>query len=156
MSGRKSAKSVPHKIQDYSELPQKPITLKKGIGGLAGPARKIVRSPLSGSLPSKPARPKKKPVVRKKTSVGGQWTLSGISKSARDTATIAAREEGVKVGEWLERLIRQETVTKPSAEGVDQQFLLDALDDIRQRLNRIEQQRGLVARLLERIKNWSG
>jgi hypothetical protein len=35
------------------------------------------------------------------------WTIKAISKAARDTATDAARREGLTVGQWLERRINE-------------------------------------------------
>lgn len=37
------------------------------------------------------------------------WTIKSIASEARDRAIIAARQEGLTVGQWLERLIRAAT-----------------------------------------------
>jgi hypothetical protein len=35
------------------------------------------------------------------------WTIKSMSTEARDLAVIAARREGLTVGQWLERVIRE-------------------------------------------------
>jgi hypothetical protein len=35
------------------------------------------------------------------------WTIKSMSTEARDMAVIAARREGLTVGQWLERVIRE-------------------------------------------------
>ena len=35
------------------------------------------------------------------------WTIKAMSNEARDIAVIAARREGLTVGQWLERVIRE-------------------------------------------------
>src|SRR6185437_6728666 len=36
----------------------------------------------------------------------GPWTIKSISKEARDLANLLARQEGMTVGAWLDRLVR--------------------------------------------------
>jgi hypothetical protein len=150
----KAAKAVVRPKQDYSELPQKPITLKKGIGGLAAPVKTNVESaekPLAAST----AKPKKRVPAKRKRAAKDHWILRGVSISARDVATKAARAEGVKLGEWLDQLILR-TTTAPAQSGETQQQVLEALQDIQNRLERIEYQRGFLSRLWEQLKSRSG
>lgn len=35
------------------------------------------------------------------------WTIKAVAREARDLAVIAARREGLTVGQWLERVIRE-------------------------------------------------
>lgn len=39
----------------------------------------------------------------------GQWTIKSVSRTVRDTATLAARKEGLTVGQWLEVRVREWT-----------------------------------------------
>jgi len=124
--------------RNYTELPQKPITLKTGIGGLAGPRRKRPVQ-ATATKPNKPApvpprlRPAKRP--RKATT---QWTLRGISPEAREVALQAAKQEGMPVGQWLDRVISQ--AVAPAPEPPDRlSRVLETLADIQARLDRIEQ-----------------
>jgi hypothetical protein len=53
------------------------------------------------------------------------WTIKSMSTEARDMAVIAARREGLTVGQWLERVIREAAsdqsavVANKSAPGPD-------------------------------------
>lgn len=45
-----------------------------------------------------------------------KWTIAGVSLAARKTARAAARREEMKLGEWIERAVRQAAeprVTRP-------------------------------------------
>ena len=145
----------PKPKQDYSELPQKPIALKKGIGGLVEPGGR--KSQLSDTdLSATPVpKQKKKIAVKRRGAETEQWTLRGVSKTAREAATNVAREEGLKLNEWLERAIYQAISASPS-HSEPEKPIMDALEDIRDRLERIEQQRGLLARIWEYLKTWAG
>ena len=138
---------------DYSELPQKPITLKKDIGGLAGPGRKRQQAEGVASAAPPANTVKKKASVKKRREVSTQWTLRGVSKSARELATNTAREEGLKLHEWIEGAIYQAATASPTDRETDQE-VLDALQDIRRQLERIEQQSGLLYRMWQRVKAW--
>jgi len=145
----------PKPQQDYSDLPQKPITLKNGIGGLAGPVSAKVDSTEHHQTASPKATPPKTPSVAKSHRATGQWTIRGISKTAREAATQAARDEGLKVSEWLERAIHQ-SLTPPAKSFEGEASVMQALDEIRSRLERIEQQNGFLYRIWQRIKTWLG
>lgn len=140
---------------DYSELPQKPISLKKDIGGLAGPVGKQHESDKPDSARLSAPGAKNKPAVKKKLPAASQWTLRGISKAARETAAQAAKQEGVKLHQWLERAIYQAAEASPQTSENDQQ-LMERLEDIRDRLERIERQNGLAYRFWQRFKAWFG
>ncbi len=142
-------------IADYSELPQKPITLKKDIGGLVRPAGEEVPTAEHESSTPAVARQKKTASTRKKSSANGQWTLRGISSTAREAATQAARQEGLKLSEWMERAIYQSIATSPSQQEPTQP-VIEALEDIRSRLERIELQSGFFYRIWQRIKQSMG
>jgi hypothetical protein len=50
------------------------------------------------------------------------WTIKSMSTEARDMAVIAARREGLTVGQWLERVIREaasDEVANKSSQGPD-------------------------------------
>jgi hypothetical protein len=50
------------------------------------------------------------------------WTIKAVAVEARDMAVIAARREGLTVGQWLERVIREaasDPVANKSARGPD-------------------------------------
>ncbi len=149
----KAAKAVVRPKQDYSELPQKPITLKEGIGGLAAPAKTHEES-AEKPLAALAAKPKKRLPAKRKRATRDQWILRGVSISARDAATKAARAEGVKLAEWLDQIILR-TTTAPAQSGETQQQVLEALRDIQNRLERIEYQRGFLSRLWEQLKSIS-
>jgi hypothetical protein len=139
---------------DYSELPQKPITLKKDIGGLAGPVGKRPESEESTSdQPSAAAT--KQTTLKKRGAPAGQWTLRGVSEAARETAAQAAKQEGIKLHEWLERAILQ-AAAPPSETGEPDNHLMETLEDIRNRLERIERENGLLYRFWQRFKAWFG
>lgn len=42
------------------------------------------------------------------------WSLKGISRAARDAARAAAKREGVPMGVWLSRVIREVSATENS------------------------------------------
>ncbi len=144
--------SGPKPKQDYSELTQKPITLKKGIGGLVRPGERKRQPADAESTASVVSVQKKKTLSRKPhTTTTVQWTLRGVSATAKEVAVNAAREEGLKLNEWLERAIYQAVSASPEHREPDQP-LQDALDDIRVRLERIELQSGFFYRIWERLK----
>ena len=67
----------------------------------------------------------------------GQWTIKLIAKGAQNAAISAARDEGMTVGQWLERRIREWTSTgenlashlgKPAGQPVDLALLRAATE----------------------------
>lgn len=151
----KTAKAVVRHTQDYSELPQKPITLKEGIGGLAAPAKTNPGSAAEKPLAASAAKPKKRVPATRKRAAGDQWILRGVSKTARDAAAKAAKAEGIKLGEWLDQTILR-TTTAPAQGEEAQQQVLQTLRDMQNRLERIEYHRGFLSRLWEQLKSRSG
>lgn len=142
----------PKSQADYSDLPQKPIKLKEGIGGLVGPGAKKPEPVSEENVTTKAVKagpPKHQP------SETTQWTIRGISKLAREAATSAAKQEGIKLNEWLERAIHLYLSSHAMPEQQDTQ-VREALDDIRQRLERIERQSGFLYRIWQRMKTWLG
>ena len=137
---------------DYSELPQKPITLKKGIGGLAGPVGNKTQTHTNDALTTAVVKQKKRAAV-KKSSQTAQWTLRNFSKTAKDAAMEAANKEGVKLNEWLERAIYQ-ALSASSGQKESDTPVREALEDIRVRLERIELQSGFLYRIWQSMKQW--
>ena len=144
---------------DYSDLPQKPITLKKGIGGLARPlGRQRGREEKQIPIPTPIPTPEKQPAVKKSTATtGGQWTLRGVSPEAREIAMKTAREEGVKLHEWIEQAIYHAASPAPenqisTQENQNDRVIMEAFQEIRERLERIEEQSGFVYRFWQRLK----
>ena len=131
---------MPVKLKkDYSVLPQRPIKLKAGIGGLAPPPRKSVeKKPVK--TPDRPApippqlRPAKKP--RKPST---QWTLRDVSPGAQEAALQAAKERGIPLGQWIEEAISQALIPDDKPADSNQQ-VLDRLADLQARLESIENQ----------------
>jgi len=144
--------SGPKPKQDYSELVQKPITLKKDIGGLVRPGEKRLQpSEVEPAPPPVPVKKKQASAKKRNASTSVQWTLRGVSASAKEVAVNAASEDGVTLHEWLERAIYQAASASPGPAEPDR-MLLDALEDIRQRLERVEQQSGFFYRIWEHLK----
>ena len=141
--------------QDYSDLPQKPIKLKEGIGGLAGP-RVDSDEKVENHISANPRLKSNKPRVSKQPgNTATRWTLQGVSAAARKAATEAAKREGLPLGEWLEKAIF--TVITPAAKTQNpQQPQLDALTDIQVRLERLEHRAGWLSRLKHSLKTWFG
>ena len=144
--------SGPKSKQDYAEHQQKPITLKKNIGGLVRPGKRKVR-PAAAAATSSPTPPQRKKVTVKKkaAATAEQLALQGISKAAREAAVNAAREEGLTLNEWLERAIVQAVSTTP-VDREPAQAVQDALAEIRSSLVRIEHQCGFLYRIWQRVK----
>jgi hypothetical protein len=141
--------------QDYSELPQKPIKLKEGIGGLAKPLVKPIEK-TDSQAPARPAAntPQKRTAKKPRQAVT-QWTLRGVSPVAREAAVSAAREAGMPLGAWLEKTISQAVIPAAKAE-YSQQPMLEALADIQARLARLEHRLDWPSRLKEYLKTWLG
>lgn len=128
---------------EYSQRPQKPIRLKPGISQ-EKPSEVTRRGPPAEILAT--ATPKK-PVRRPRAS-GTQWTLRGISPEVREAITQAAKEDGVTTGTWVDQALREAWAEEPAEMREDLTDLtpvLEALEDIRQRLEALEQRRGLFA-----------
>lgn len=64
------------------------------------------------------------------------WTIKAISKATRDAVTLAARQEGVTVGQWLERRVAEwqgagSPVQVSAAPAVNLAALAQAMDAAR-------------------------
>jgi len=96
---------------EYSQRPQKSITLKPSIAGERPSAVSWTRPPgeiLSGPVAEEPARQPSRPPPAKSPPrpVATQWTLRGISAETREEATRAAELEGMAVEEWVEQALQ--------------------------------------------------
>ncbi|MCU7811730.1 MAG: hypothetical protein KZQ77_10910 [Candidatus Thiodiazotropha sp. (ex Notomyrtea botanica)] len=143
---------------DYAARPQRPITLKSGV-----------RTPpvLKKEAPSKKqAKPKKRSsstATEKKakkaggTSTANQWILRGISPATKNIALTAAKQEGIKVSEWLENVIDKSTQPDQQAmrTSPEETHLLTTLKSIDERLQRLEQQKGFWARFWDQFMEQS-
>ena len=69
------------------------------------------------------------------------WTIKSMSTEARDMAVIAARREGLTVGQWLERVIR-EAASDRSAVVVNKSAPANPFDVVR------------LAPLVEQMPRW--
>ncbi len=107
---------------DYTQKPQKPITLKPGIAEERVNAVSWSRPPgeILGADPEQgPGIPAaaETPV---RTTV--QWTLDGISEEVRDEAIESAKLEGVPVGEWLDGVLRDVLFEPIPDEPLDEEY----------------------------------
>lgn len=130
-------------LPKYADKPQRAITLKSDIGQTDIPTETVTRQQVTARKSPNTPKPKTTQSPR-------HWTLRGVSDEARNIATQKAEEQGLKVSEWLEQLILEENHL-PKEMEVSGDQLQEALEDIRIRLERIEQQRGYFSRLWERL-----
>lgn len=151
---RKKTVRVPKRpLKDLSSRPQRPISLKTDIETFAARTKSEpiqAQSPVAASVPP---RPKKKMVRKKVVASEGQWTLSGVSTQAREAAIQAAEAEGLKVDEWLEQLILK-TISARKPTETHEEIELPLLNEIRERLDRIEQERGTASRFWYWLTEW--
>ncbi len=107
---------------DYTQKPQKPITLKPGIAEERLNAVSWSRPPgeILGADPDQgPAVPAAAEIPVRSTV---QWTLDGISEEVRDEAIESAKLEGIPVGEWLDRLLRDVLFEPIPDEPLDEEY----------------------------------
>lgn len=101
-------KDLPEPVKsDYTQKPQKPITLKPGIADERLNAVSWTRPPgeiLGDSSEQQSAAPAAEEEPPIPTTV--EWTLHDISAETRDEAIECAKLEGVPVGEWVDRILR--------------------------------------------------
>lgn len=85
--------------------------------------------------------------------IDDRWTLQELSIEAKAIVEVSARQEGLEIGEWLERLILHsaQPQLEPPPTAADP-ALLRALNTIEKRLERIEDQKGFWKRLWEQVK----
>lgn len=96
---------------DYSQRPQKSITLKPSIASERPSAVSWTRPPgeiLSGPVAEEPARhPNPPPPARRPPRpVAIEWTLRGISAETREEVIQAAELEGMAVEAWVEQALQ--------------------------------------------------
>ncbi|PVV16681.1 MAG: hypothetical protein B6D77_00670 [gamma proteobacterium symbiont of Ctena orbiculata] len=165
---RDRSHSIPKKppkrpSRDYTNLPQRPITLKQ-----AEKKKSLNMKKKSDSKTKQATAPKKKAVPKKaiprvKKQAPNQWLLKGISEEAKQYALNEANRQGVTIGEWIEQLIfdSQEPAASEQDEPAEtyiaeeQDEITGALYAIEQRLDRIEDQRGFWARFWEQVMKQS-
>ncbi|MES9835803.1 MAG: hypothetical protein AB2637_05530 [Candidatus Thiodiazotropha sp.] len=145
--------------RDYTNLPQRPITLKplKKKRPLPTPKKASVKSK-SAVTRKKRAAPKKS-LPRARKQAAGQWLLKGISEETKQYALEEAGRRGVTIGEWIEQLIinhRQPVAADTEAAGeIDlpqsQEELSETLHAIEERLDRIEERRGFWSRFWDQV-----
>jgi hypothetical protein len=135
--------------KDYSVLPQKPITLKHEIK--TPPAlKKSTHKRKAGTKPK--STPKPKVAKASGPSPADQWTLRGISQEAREAASAAAEREGLEVGKWIERQILERAEPENTQQFVKlDEALLESLQSIDERLDRLENQKGFWIRFWDRF-----
>ncbi len=107
---------------DYTQRPQKPITLKRGIDEERLNAVSWSRPPgdILGTPPEQEAAipaAEEAPVP-----VTVQWILDGISEEVRDEAIESANLEGVPVGEWVDRVLRDVLFEPVPEEPLDEEY----------------------------------
>ena len=100
-------KDLPVQVKsDYTQKPQKPITLKPGIAEEKLNAVSWTRPP-GEILGSSAEQESDVPLADEAPAVATvEWTLHDISAETRDEAIECARLEGVPVGEWVDRILR--------------------------------------------------
>ena len=173
-------------VKDYSSRPQRPIALKTDIGKLnltqepepepepRQPA--VTTNPPATTKPpttTKPPATTKPPVTNEpartprpkvkrskktkpKARPADQWVLQGISGEARAIAERVAKQQGMKPGAWLERLIRDAAQPQPAApvQPAQEQQLLATLAEVRERLAHLEAQRGTASQFWYWLTEW--
>jgi hypothetical protein len=130
--------------QDYSALPQKPITLKADVDLAPVLKRSSRKSPIKRAI-SPPIAKKKR---QKKSAVKSSPILSEVSEEAREIAISSAERAGIPVNRWLEGVIIA-TTNEPSAAPSDVEAILQSLEEIKERLTSIENRKGFWRRFWE-------
>jgi hypothetical protein len=156
--------SVPKKppkrpTRDYSNLPQRPITLKHAVK-----RKSSGKTTKNRSGTQRPTSPRKKTTPQVKQQPSDQWLLKGISDSLRQHAREEAERQGLSLEAWLTRLIlnhlepvnnEQDDKISDAYTVADLEQIAESLHAIEQRLERIEEQRGFWSRFWEQVMNQS-
>jgi hypothetical protein len=168
-SSSDQAGSIPKKppkrpARDYSALPQRPITLKQvGKKKPANKQSKVSTDKNPTNTPTKKATAKKAP-SRVKRRPTNEWLLKGIAQSTRAYAQQEAEAQGLTLEAWLEELIlsQRQPIIEEDVEETDENYLkydleqiVDLLNTIEARLERIEDQRGFWSRFWEQAMKQS-
>jgi hypothetical protein len=145
---RKRTAKYPPKTpqQDYSSLPQKTIKLKPDV--TLPPVLKQGAKKTRETKP--PPTPAKRPTK----------VVDDISPQAREIAIAAAAQEGVALNIWLENLIIQSQQVAPDSSPEDRDDMMQSLQEIKQRLQQIENKKGFWSRFWEQFmephrRKWS-
>lgn len=83
------------------------------------------------------------------------WAIRGVTAEARNAATTSARREGLTLGEWIDRAIRDQVknarheVPAPTLEDTLVK-LTETLQKQNERLEAIENRKGWLSRLFGR------
>jgi hypothetical protein len=137
----KQPRKTPQK--DYSSLPQKPIKLKQDVS--LAPALKPGKRMTNETTPT----PKKK--TERKAHPHSSKPFAQLSPQIREIALAAAAREGVSLDAWLEALILQFHRATPQAESEASGSVLQSLQRIERRLERLEDQRGFWRRFWDQF-----
>ena len=111
-------------------------------------------------MPSTPSGSDSTPKTSKRDA-RPQWTLKGVSLETRQAVTKAAKRDNMKLGEWVDRALRDKATE--TLQGTRQVARQETDDEIRDRLDRLSEQverlatereraagRGLLDRLFRR------
>ena len=131
---------------DYSALPQKPIKLKQGVDlppALKGSENKQ-RAPAKRTTP--PVAKKKR---ARKSPTKTEQPQSSLSSQALELAAAAAKEEGLSVDAWIEKLIIERSQTPTAEAPSEMASIREALAQINERLWRLESRKGFWRRFWE-------
>ncbi len=135
-------------VKDYTQLPQKPIRLKPRIANekpsgttRSGPPAEILRENVTMK--------QRRPVKKKSRSAADQWTLRGVSPETREAVALAAREDGMTIGAWVDEVLQEVLSADPfeTAHAETNQEIMERLEDIRARLETLEERKNLWEQL---------
>jgi hypothetical protein len=158
--------SIPKKppkrpTRDYSNLPQRPITLKQA--GKKKSISKQSKSAVTTKSSHTPAKKAAKKTTRQtKEQSTDQWLLQGITQSTRELAQQEAMIHGLTLEAWLEQLILNHPPPQINEQGENRddehlkynlEQIIESLGAIEQRLERIEEQRGFWSRFWDLVKD---
>ncbi len=107
---------------DYTQKPQKPITLKPGIAEERLNAVSWNRPPgeILANAPAQDIAPP--PAEEAPVTTTVEWTLHDVSAETRDEAIECARLEGIPVGEWVDRVLRDVLFEPVPEEASDEEY----------------------------------
>lgn len=82
----------------------------------------------------------------------GPWQVDGVSDTARQAAEAAARRDGLDIGPWMERAVREAARAPKGSVTVTTQDIVAALDALSERIAAAEAStQQLVAPLRDRL-----
>jgi hypothetical protein len=133
--------------QDYSSIPQKPIKLKAGVD--LPPALKRSGAKSTSVKDATPPLAKKKRSPKKSRKKSEPPRNEGLSQQTWALASSAAKEEGLGVTEWIEKVIIEKTQLPTPATPSDLEAIHQALYQINERLGQLENRKGFWRRFWE-------